>query len=303
MEWVETTGRTVQEATEHALDQLGVDESDAEVVVLEESRSGFLGLGRADARVRARVRPAAPRQKRPPRTRRPRAEAAGRRPNNPAGGTAAAPSPTEATGEASSATPRARQPRNRSGRRNSEQRNSGRSTTAVEPSNQESSMTIEQQSESVQQFVAGVVERFGFDAQTVVRVEDGEIFVDVNGEELGLLVGPRGATLDSLQELARTVIQRRTEEHAARVTVDVAGFRARRTAALESFVRRVTEEVTASGVAEALEPMSAADRKIVHDTVNAIDGVVTTSEGVEPRRYVVIRPDGASDETDDVPAE
>src|SRR5271155_2592700 len=59
MEWVETTGRTVQEATEHALDQLGVDENDAEVVVLEESRSGFLGLGRADARIRARVRPAA----------------------------------------------------------------------------------------------------------------------------------------------------------------------------------------------------------------------------------------------------
>jgi spoIIIJ-associated protein len=164
-------------------------------------------------------------------------------------------------------------------------------------------MTIEQQSASVQQFVAGVVERFGFDAETTVRVEDGEIFVDVDGEELGLLVGPRGATLDSLQELARTVIQRRTEEHAARVTVDVAGFRARRTAALETFVQRVVQEVISSGVAEALEPMSAADRKIVHDTVNAIDGAVTTSEGVEPRRYVVIRPSVSDVEADAVPAE
>jgi spoIIIJ-associated protein len=164
-------------------------------------------------------------------------------------------------------------------------------------------MTIEQQSTSVQRFVAGVVERFGFEAETTVRVEDGEIFVDVNGDELGLLVGPRGATLDSLQELARTVIQRRTEEHAARVTVDVAGFRARRTAALETFVQRVAGEVITSGVAEALEPMSAADRKIVHDTVNAIDGVVTTSEGVEPRRYVVIRPSILDPEAEHVTAE
>ena len=158
-------------------------------------------------------------------------------------------------------------------------------------------MSIEQQSESVQQFVAGVVERFGLDAQTTARIEDGEIFIEVEGSELGLLVGPRGATLDSLQELARTVIQRRSEEHAARVTVDVAGFRARRTAALEGFVRRVAEEVVASGTAQALEPMAAADRKIVHDTVNDLDGVVTTSEGVDPRRYVLIRPEGPADET------
>lgn len=151
-------------------------------------------------------------------------------------------------------------------------------------------MSVEEQSESVRNFVSGVVENFGLQATTSVRIDEGEIFVDVTGEELGLLIGPRGATLDSLQELARTVIQRRSEEHAARVTVDVSGFRARRTAALESFVRRIAEEVLNSGVAEALEPMSPADRKIVHDTVNDLDGVVTTSEGVEPRRYVVIRP-------------
>jgi spoIIIJ-associated protein len=296
MEWVETTGRTVQEATEHALDQLGVDESDAEVVVLEESRSGFLGLGRADARIRARVRPAAPRQKRPPRARRQRNDGAARRPLNSGGTT------TTSGSVATDARPggaREKPPRDRSGRRSSGERSSDESK-ASRISSEESSMTIEQQSASVQRFVAGVVERFGFEAETVVRVEDGEIFVDVNGDELGLLVGPRGATLDSLQELARTVIQRRTEEHAARVTVDVAGFRARRTAALETFVQRVAGEVITSGVAEALEPMSAADRKIVHDTVNAIDGVVTTSEGVEPRRYVVIRPSVADLEAENV---
>lgn len=284
MEWVETTGKTVGEATERALDQLGVDERDAEIVVLEESKSGFLGIGKSDARVRARVRPAAPRQKRPQRARRPRNEAGPRR----NGGASARAVPVEDGGSAADVVP-ARTSSNSRNRRQRQEPRSSQLAPASERQSEESAMTIEQQSESVQQFVAGVVERFGFDATTTTRIEDGEIFVDVEGPELGLLVGPRGATLDSLQELARTVIQRRTEEHAARVTVDVAGFRARRTAALEGFVRRVAGEVLASGAAEALEPMSAADRKIVHDTVNDIPGVVTTSEGVDPRRYVVIR--------------
>src|ERR1700733_10663480 len=115
MEWVETTGRTVQEATEHALDQLGVDESDAEVVVLEESRSGFLGLGRADARIRARVRPAAPRQKRPPRPRRQRNDGPTRRPNN--SGSASPTAVSEVTTDGHPSGPREKQPRARSGRR------------------------------------------------------------------------------------------------------------------------------------------------------------------------------------------
>jgi spoIIIJ-associated protein len=152
-------------------------------------------------------------------------------------------------------------------------------------------MSVEAQAESVRAFVTGVVERFGYTADTTVRIEEEQIYIDVTGPELGLLIGPRGVTLDALQELARTVIQRRSEEHAARVTVDVAGFRAKRADALATFARGVAGEVLSSGVAEALEPMSSADRKIVHDTINGIEGVVTTSEGADPRRYVVVRPE------------
>jgi spoIIIJ-associated protein len=159
-------------------------------------------------------------------------------------------------------------------------------------------MSVDQQAEVVRAFVSGVVERFGYSAETTVRVEEDQIYIEVTGSELGLLIGPRGATLDALQELARTVIQRRSEEHAARVTVDVAGFRAKRAEALSAFARGVATEVLSSGVAEALEPMSSADRKIVHDTINAIDGVVTTSEGADPRRYVVVRPASAEELAD-----
>ncbi len=156
-------------------------------------------------------------------------------------------------------------------------------------------MTVEEQVDLVGTFVRGVVERFGFDATTTTRVEEDRLYVDVAGEDLGLLIGPRGATLDALQELARTVVQRRGDERALRVVVDVAGFRARRAAALESFTRRRAAEVLESGVAEALEPMSAADRKIVHDTVSGIEGLETGSEGIEPKRFVVIRPGGGAE--------
>ncbi|MDA8297754.1 MAG: KH domain-containing protein [Actinomycetota bacterium] len=158
-------------------------------------------------------------------------------------------------------------------------------------------MSLEQQAETVGAFVRGVVERFGYaDASTAVRVEEDQIVVEVEGENLGLLIGQRGRTLDALQELSRTVVQRRGDEPSARVIVDVAGFRAKRIAALEAFVRRTAEEVIATGEPQELEPMSAADRKVVHDTVNAIAGVESTSEGTDPGRYVVLRPAGTARE-------
>jgi spoIIIJ-associated protein len=159
-------------------------------------------------------------------------------------------------------------------------------------------MSIEQQAELAQSFVSGVVERFGLDAAVGVQTSEEEILVQVTGTDLGLLVGQRGVTLDALQELTRTVVQRRTDEHTARLVVDVAGFRQKRAAALENFTRQVAAGVLETGEAEALEAMSAADRKIVHDAVNSIDGVTTTSEGVEPRRYVVIRPASAGNDAD-----
>ncbi|HUY31071.1 MAG TPA: RNA-binding cell elongation regulator Jag/EloR [Acidimicrobiales bacterium] len=329
MEWVETTGRDVASALATALDELGVDEQDAEFVILEQARPGFLGLGRTEARVRARVRPSAPRPKRPQRGRRERSgrsssaeRSAPTRPDGPArqqrgGGrrgaqqrpsSSDAPAEVEETARASvddggsadaadgTTTRPAGAPRKRRGGR-------GRGTAErapVErgsgaPEEEEDQMSVDQQAEIAGAFVRGVVERFGLDAATDVLVSEEHISVEVTGEDLGLLVGPRGATLDALQELTRTVVQRRGEEHGTRIVVDVAGFRARRAAALEAFTRRVADEVLASGSAEALEPMSAADRKIVHDVVNSIDGVETTSEGTDPRRYVVVRPAGSVD--------
>lgn len=306
MEWVETTGKTVGEALEVALDELGVDEHDAEVVIVAEAKSGLFGIGRSDARVRARVRPSAPRPKRPQRGR--------RREQRPGGKSQAEPTVTTAgEGDDGSGTKARAKPATKAGAGQANQgtgrrrsrggagRSEGQSTETRSQratTQQEGTVSVDQQAEVVGTFVRGVVERFGYpSAETIVRVEDDHILVDVTGDELGLLIGPRGRTLDALQELARTVGQRRGEEQGARVVVDVAGFRAKRTAALEGFVRRVASEVLSTGVAEELEPMSASDRKVVHDTINSIDGVESTSEGVDPHRHVVLRPTSAGNAT------
>jgi spoIIIJ-associated protein len=151
-------------------------------------------------------------------------------------------------------------------------------------------MSIETQQQLACDFVSEVVARFGIDATTSARrTEDDGIYISVDGENLGLLVGPKGATVEALQELTRTVVQRHTEEHTNRIIVDVGGYRERRAAALRQFVLEAAADVLRTGVAEALEPMSPSDRKIVHDTVNNLEGLETTSEGIEPRRYVLIR--------------
>ncbi|MHB1924605.1 MAG: Jag family protein [Acidimicrobiales bacterium] len=93
-----------------------------------------------------------------------------------------------------------------------------------------------------------------------------------------------------MQELTRTVVQRKLNAHNGRLLVDVSGYRQKRKVALERFTKDVADQVLSSGQRRLLEPMSAADRKIVHDTANAIEGVSTVSEGEEPRRRVVILP-------------
>jgi spoIIIJ-associated protein len=152
-------------------------------------------------------------------------------------------------------------------------------------------VTVEEQAEEAADFTRGLVDALAVDADVSTRREDEDVvIVDIEGPDLGLLVGPKGATLQAIEELVRTVVQRRTEGHGARIHVDVGGYRAKRRAALERFALDLAEQVRDSGEDRALEPMSASDRKVVHDAVATLDGVTTTSEGEEPRRRVVVRP-------------
>jgi spoIIIJ-associated protein len=287
VEWVEITGSTLDEAKEAALDQLGVDTDEAEFEILEEPRQGLFGRVRGQARVRARIRPTQPRPKVERRDRRRKGSSRSSSSSTsesstaPTGGDTAADTPEEAAAPA------------RSSRRRSS--SNDKPAAPKEPAMTDTSdqdVDLAAHTAIVTEFVTGLVEAFGADATVdSEKLDDETAEVRVEGDDLGLLVGPKGNTLTAVQELSRTVVHRRVPGSAAgRVRLDVAGYRQRRREALERFTTSVAEEVLSSGVQKALEPMNPADRKVVHDAANGIDGVSTVSEGEEPRRRVVIVP-------------
>lgn len=151
-------------------------------------------------------------------------------------------------------------------------------------------MGPEEQGEIVGRFLEGLLDALEIRGKvSTVSVDEETVEVRIDeGSDLGLLIGAGGDSLQAIQELGRTVVQRQGLSPQGRVRVDVAGYRQRRREALERFCRQVADEVRASGVQKALEPMNAADRKVVHDAINELEGVGTVSEGEEPRRRVVI---------------
>jgi spoIIIJ-associated protein len=144
--------------------------------------------------------------------------------------------------------------------------------------------------EAAVEFMTGLATAFGSEATATLHVEGSELDVRVDGDDLGLLIGPGGRTLMAVQDLARVAAQRRLGDHDTRLRVDVAGYRERRRAALARFAVAVANEVRETGLTKALEPMASADRKVVHDSIHEIEGVASHSDGEEPRRRVVITP-------------
>ena len=329
MEWVQTTGKTIDEAKERALDELGVDDRDAEFEVLEEPRSGLFGLSRGDAKVRARVRPTTPRpkQERGRRRQGSGSGSGGGGGNRSRGGRGRGGGGTGSGGGGNRNERSDRNERNgardddapkqersggsrggnggngRGGGRNRDgggernrERSRERSRNDDRPKKDEgepmSEASVKEQAEAAEAFLSGLVEAFGLSGTVTSEEVDDAVEVRIDGEDLGLLIGPKGRTLWALQELTKTVVQRQQGGGlSTRIRVDVAGYRERRKAALERFTQDAAAAVLESGQARALEPMGAADRKVVHDTVNDIDGVVTRSEGEDPRRRVVIAPE------------
>ena len=320
MEWVETIGKTIEEAKERALDQLGVHEEDADFEVLEEPKQGLFGRVRGEARVRARVRPTQARQKvdRRDRKRSEKADKADttattdqspaprqrapRAPRSPKAATAAEDSAALSNTKPSDAKPAAAKASNASrskarpasGTTASGTTASGTTTNddrvTTDNERKEQLVDARQVGEEAVRFMTELVSAFGLSG-TAELLEDGDdLEVRVHGQELGLLVGPRGTTLQAVQDLARVAAQRRLGDHDTRLRVDVGGYRERRRVALGAFANQMADEVKSSGVARVLEPMSSADRKIIHDTLSGAVGIATRSEGDDPYRRVIIAP-------------
>jgi spoIIIJ-associated protein len=218
MREIERSAASVEEAIEAALDELGVSEQEARIEILQEPRSGFLGLNSQPALVRIR--------------------------------------------------------------------------TTVEAASAPESMSDEQ-SELAIVFLEGLLQAMGLEADVEPNASDDLPYVDIwaaeDAEGIGLLIGKHGHTLDSVQELVRSYVHRATGERCS-VLVDVEDYRKRRRAQVARRAREAARRVLKTGRPEMLEPMTAADRKAVHETVAEFPNLQTASEGEEPGRRVVIQP-------------
>jgi spoIIIJ-associated protein len=287
MEWVEFTARTLEEAKDLALDRLGVAADDAEFEVLAEPKPGLFGRLRGEARVRARVRPAQARQKVERRDRRPRKSEAGKPDAGKAENGEVTTKPARA--KAPVAPKPAAKPRHQAPAATNEFESVSAAPTR-QLTKEQHDVNARQVGDEARKFIDELVAAFAFTGTTEL-IEDGDdLEIRVHGENLGLLVGPRGTTLQAVQDLARVASQRRLGDHDTRLRVDIGGYRQRRKEALDRFALQMADEVKQSGVARVLEPMSSADRKIVHDALSEVEGIGTRSEGDDPYRRVVITP-------------
>jgi spoIIIJ-associated protein len=220
MQEVEKSAASVEEAIEAALAELGLSEQEATIQIVQEPKSGFLGLNPSPAIVRV--------------------------------GPAARPAAQEEVDEA-----------------------------------------IEEQGELAADLLEGLLDAMDIDAEVEINAEDGVLYVELwaveGAEGMGLLIGRHGRTLDALQELVRASVQRRTGERCL-VMVDVEDYRKRRRSQVSRRARDVARRVQKTRRPEALEPMPAIERKVVHDVVAEVGGLETVSEGDEPNRHVVVKP-------------
>ena len=238
MESVERTARTVEEAEELALKELGVDRNEVEVEILSRGKAGFLGIGAEVARVRVT-----------------RLGAEGRPAGTPAAASVEAPTQTPAGVEADA----------------EEGTSAGLALIALN----------------------NILTTSGVNVNCVLRTaEDPEVggpIIDITGEDSGLLIGRRGQTLQSLQFVVNLIVRKEFGE-STRVVLDVERYRQRREASLRDMANKVAERVAQTGRSITLEPMSAADRRIIHISLADREGISTESVGFGEDRKVSIIP-------------
>ena len=270
MEWVEVRAENIEAAEELALDQLGVAREDAEFEVVTREENRLFGLKKTEARVRARVKPADLPSKTTNSNRK-------RSKNN------------NKSQKGSKSAPKNNK-NNKTNKNSSNNRNNKTKNTKQTPEDREP-MPLKEQEDAVIDFLEGIISSFEIEASASTRMEEERIIGSIDGEDVGLLIGPKAGTLLALQDITRTVVQRHASgKKTNRLSVDVGGYREKRKASLVAFTQKQADLVKENKEKVELEPMGAADRKIVHDAAAEIPGITSSSDGEEPRRYVVLHP-------------
>ena len=277
MSYIDVTGKTVEEAIGKALVQLGMDRDDVSVEILEQAKSGFLGMGAKPARVRVTYGPdEAPMEE----IIAPVKPVVAEKP--------AAPEKTEKVEKPREKRPQ--QPRAAKPQQQPKPRQEKREEQEVVPAAPAETLP-ESQDDNAQRitaFLTGLLEHMNSAAEVKVYEEEkGRYKVILEGQKLGALIGRRGETLDALQYLTSLKVNRGQEGY-TRVTLDTENYRAKREDTLIRLANRMANRAVKTGRKVSLEPMNPYERRIIHSALQANEAVDTHSEGDEPNRHVVI---------------
>jgi spoIIIJ-associated protein len=161
---------------------------------------------------------------------------------------------------------------------------------SASPKGQPTSPDSTAEAEAAREFVQRVAAAIGANVTAFAAEREGVVTVTCAGADLGLFIGKHGQTIDAIQYLANAIVFRGRYEERKPLIVDAAGYRARRTATLETVARRTAQRASATGRRVELDPMTPVERKIVHEALKDDPEVETLSEGSEPNRYVIVLP-------------
>ena len=287
-----TTGKTIEDAVETALVQLGLTRDDVTYQVISLPKSGFFGIGAVPAKVQVTyeapdLKPAVKTEAKPEKKEEaPKAEAAPRTETAPRIALSSASrskpkaaKPVEKKPEAPKA-PKAPKPeRAPKAPKVDAAPKAERTYTPAEPGSNE---------EKIEQFIKGLLENMGSQAVPHCWADsNGSYRVDLTGEGLGFLIGRRGETLDAIQHLANYAVNRSVDGH-VRINVDAESYREKREDSLRRYARKKAQQVLKNRRRTTLEPMNAYERHVIHASLQEMENITTHSTGTEPNRRVVI---------------
>ena len=266
-----TTGKTIDEAIENALNQLGLDRDSVSVQVLAQAKSGFLGIGATPAKVEITYEAPDPQPKVA------LSSASRSKPKSAPAPKVEAPKPEVPKAAPKAEAPKA--PKAETPKAPKAPKAEPKSYAPAEPGSVE---------EKIEVFLKGLLEHMGSTAVPHAwKEEDNTYMVELTGEDLGFLIGRRGDTLDALQHLSNYTINRGIEGH-TRINVDAEGYRMKREDSLRSYAHKKAQQVLKARRRTTLEPMNAYERHVIHASLQDTDRITTYSVGTEPNRRVVI---------------
>ena len=322
-----TTGKTIDDAVETALAQLGLTRDDVTYQVISLPKSGFFGIGAVPAKVQVtyeapdlkparaeaaprteekkpEVKPEAPKEAAPrialssasrSKPKAPKADAAPRAELKPAEKKPEAPKPVEKKPEAPKKVeaPKAEAPKAEKKVEKAERKVEKKAEKVEKKAEKKAERTYApaeagSNEEKIEVFIKGLLENMGSQAVPHAWADgDNSYRVDLTGEGLGFLIGRRGETLDAIQHLANYAVNRSIDGH-VRINVDAECYREKREDSLRRYARKKAQQVLKNRRRTTLEPMNAYERHVIHASLQDMDNITTHSTGTEPNRRVVI---------------